>query len=92
MHEKNTKRPLGAQLGKQKPSQAVLGRSGDAPKAAHDAPGWLRGRAGGAPGGANRAGGASGNAPEDGGDALRRKLYAAVAQHASRSALATFFC
>ena len=46
----------------------------------------------GAPGGANRVRGASGNAPEGSGDALRRKPYAAVAQHASRSALATFFC
>ena len=88
---RRSKTPLGAQSDKQKPSQAVPGCSGEAPMAAHDAPGWLRGRAGGVPGGANRVRGASGNAPEGGRDALRRKLYAAVAQHASRSALATFF-
>ena len=41
---RRSKTPLGAQSGKQKPSQAVPGRSGDAPKACHDAPGWLRGR------------------------------------------------
>ena len=88
---RRSKTPLGAQSGKQKPSQAVPGRSGDAPKACHDAPGWLRGRAGAAPSGANSVRGASGNTPEGGGDALTRKSYAAVAQHASRSALATFF-
>ena len=65
--------------------------SGDAPEACHDAPGWLRGRAGGVAGGANRIRGASGNAPEGSRDALTRKSYADVAQHASRSALATFF-
>ena len=88
---RRSKTPLGAQLGKHTPSQAVPGRSGDAPKAAHNAPGWLCGRARGAPGGAHRIRGASGNAPEGGGDALRRKSYAAVAQHALRSTLATFF-
>ena len=88
---RRSKTPLGAQSGKQRLSQAVPGRSGDAPKAAHDAPGWLRGRAGGTPGGANRVRGASGNAPEGGRDAPIPKSYAAVAQHASRSALATFF-
>merc|ERR1712185_895326 len=31
---------LGAQSGKQRPSQVVPGRSGEAPKACHDAPGW----------------------------------------------------
>ena len=88
---RRSKTPFCAQSGKQKPSQAVPGRSGDAPKTGHDAPGWLCGRARAAPGGANRAWGASRNAPEGGGDALRRKSYAAVAQYASRSALATFF-
>ena len=88
---RRSKMRLGARSDNQRPSQAVPGRSGDAPKAAHDAPGWLRGRAGGVPGGANRVRGASGNAPEGGRDALTRKLYAAVAQHASRSALETFF-
>ena len=82
---------LGAWSDNQRPSQAVPGRSGDAPEAAHDAPGWPRVRAGSVPGGANRVRGASGNAQEGGRDALTRKSYAAVAQHASRSALATFF-
>ena len=88
---RRSKMRLGARSDNQRPSQAVPGRSGDAPEAAHDAPGWLRGRAGGVPGGANRVRGASGNAPEGGRDALTRKSYAAVAQHASRSALETFF-
>ena len=88
---RRSKTPLGAQSGKQKPSQAVPGRSGDAPKACHDAPGRLRGRVEATPSGANSVRGASGNTPEGGGDALTRKSYAAVAQHASRSALATFF-
>ena len=57
---RRSKMRLGARSDNQRPSQAVPGRSGDAPEAAHDAPGWLRRRAGGVLGGANRIRGASG--------------------------------
>ena len=87
---RRSKKPLCAQSGKQKPSQAVPGRSGDAPKACHDAPGWLRGRAGAAPSGAN----SPGSLREHAGRWRRRadtEIVRSCRVTCVASALATFF-